>query len=40
MDMTEMMSYTWDFRLVALSYVVASVASFAALTLAGKVQGR
>ena len=38
MDMTEMMSYTWDFRLVALSYVVASLASFAALTLAGKVK--
>ena len=39
MDMTEMMSYTRDFRLVALSYVVASLASFAALTLAGKVKG-
>ena len=36
MDMMDM-SYTWDLRLVVLSYVVASVASFAALTLAGKV---
>lgn len=38
MDMEMTMTYAWDVRLVVLSYIVASVASFAALTLAGRVR--